>query len=131
MTTGRTIALTIRTFVSKVLALPFNMPSRFVIAFLPQCKRLLISWLQSPSSVILEPKKMKSADLSCFKYMRVPALTTGTSRTNWVMLGNVYCGTSHLWSYQPNTQVKLVKHKLRVVLETEPSGLGDSQVFLL
>ena len=85
------------------------------------------SWLQSPSSVILEPKKIKSADLSCFKYMRLPALTRGTSRTNWVIPGNVYCGTSHLWSYQPNP----VKHKLRVVLETEPSGPGDSQVFLL
>ena len=56
MTTGKTIALTIQTFVFKVTSLLFNMLSRFVIAFLPRSKRLLISWLQSPSAVILEPK---------------------------------------------------------------------------
>ena len=60
MTTGNTIALTIWTFVSKETSLLFNMLSRFVIAFLPRSKHLLISWLQSPSAVILEPKKMKS-----------------------------------------------------------------------
>ena len=58
-TTGKTIALTRRTFVSKVISLLFNMPSRLVIAFLPRSKCLLISWLQSPSAVILEPKKSK------------------------------------------------------------------------
>ena len=57
-TTGKTKALTRRTFVGKVIALFFNMLFRFVIAFLPRSKRLLISWLQSPSSVILEPKKI-------------------------------------------------------------------------
>ena len=56
MTTGKTIALTRRTFVSKVISLLFNMPSRFFIAFLPRSKCLLISWLQSPSAVILKPK---------------------------------------------------------------------------
>ena len=56
MTTGTTIALTIWTFVSKVMSLIFNMLSRFVIAFLPRSKGLLVSWLQSPSSVILESK---------------------------------------------------------------------------
>ena len=60
MTTGKTIALTGRTFVGKVISLLFNMLSRFVIAFLPRSKCLLISWLQSPSEVILEPKKIKS-----------------------------------------------------------------------
>ena len=55
VTTGKTIALTIQTFVGKVMSL-FNMLSRFVIAFLPRSKRLLISWLQSPSAVILEPR---------------------------------------------------------------------------
>ena len=60
MTTGKTIALTIPTFVSKVMSLLFNMLSRFVIAFLPRGKRLLISWLQLPSVVILKPKKIKS-----------------------------------------------------------------------
>ena len=57
MTTGKTIALTRRTFVGKVMSLFFNMLSRMVITFLPRSKRLLISWLQSPSAVILEPKK--------------------------------------------------------------------------
>ena len=60
VTTGKTIALTVRTFVSKVIYLFFNMLSRFVIAFLPRSKRLLISWLQSPSAVILETPKIKS-----------------------------------------------------------------------
>ena len=60
MTTGKTIALTRQTFVGKVMSLLFNMLSRLVIAFLPRSKRLLISWLQSPSAVILEPKKIKS-----------------------------------------------------------------------
>ena len=64
MTTGKTIALPIWTFVGKVTPLFFNMLSRFVIAFLPRSKRLLISWLQSPSAVILEPKKIKSVTLS-------------------------------------------------------------------
>ena len=60
MTTGKTIALTRRTFVGKVMALLLNMLSRLIITFLPRSKRLLISWLQSPSAVILEPKKRKS-----------------------------------------------------------------------
>ena len=60
MTTGKTIALTRWTFVDKLMSLLFNMLSRLVIAFLPRSKRLLISWLQSPSAVILEPKKIKS-----------------------------------------------------------------------
>ena len=59
MTTGKTVALTIWTFVGKVMSLLFNMLSRFVIAFLPRSKCLLISWLQSPSAVILEPQKDK------------------------------------------------------------------------
>ena len=60
MTTGKTIALTRQTFVGKVTSLLFNMLSRLVIAFLPRSKHLLISWLQSPSAVILKPKKIKS-----------------------------------------------------------------------
>ena len=63
-TTGKTIALTRRTFVDKVMSLLFNMLSRLVITFLPRSKRLLISWLQSPSAVILEPRKIKSATVS-------------------------------------------------------------------
>ena len=64
MTTGKTIALTRWTFVDKIMSLLFNMLSRLVIAFLPRSKRLLISWLQSASAVILEPQKIKLATVS-------------------------------------------------------------------
>ena len=64
MTTRKTVALTRRTFVGKVMSLLFNMLSQLVITFLPTSKRLLISWLQSPSAVILEPKKIKSDTVS-------------------------------------------------------------------
>ena len=69
MTTGKTIALTRQTFVGKVMSLLFNMLSRLVIAFLPRSKRLLISWLQSPSAVILEPQKIKSVTVSMFPHL--------------------------------------------------------------
>ena len=64
MTTGKTIVLTRQTFVYKVMSLLFNMLSRLVITFLPRSQHLLISWLQSPSAVILEPKKIKSDTVS-------------------------------------------------------------------
>ena len=64
MTTGKTIALTRWTFVGKIISLLFNMLSRLVISFLPRSKCLLISWLQSPSAVILEPQKIKSVTVS-------------------------------------------------------------------
>ena len=64
MTTGKTIALTRWTFIGKLMSVLFNMLSRLVITFLPRNKRLLISWLQSPSAVILEPPKIKSATVS-------------------------------------------------------------------
>ena len=64
MTTGKAIALTRWAFVGKVMSLLFNMLSRLAITFLPRSKRLLISWLQSPSAVILEPRKIKSATVS-------------------------------------------------------------------
>ena len=64
MTIGKTIALTRRTFADKVMSLLLNMLSRLVITFLSRSKRLLISWLQSPSAVILEPQKIKSATVS-------------------------------------------------------------------
>ena len=81
MTTGKTIAFTIWTFVGKVMSLLLNMLSRLVIAFLPRSKCLLISWLQSPSAVILEPKKKKSATVSiaslfiCHEVMGLDAMT--------------------------------------------------------
>ena len=65
MTTGKTIALTRQTFVNRVMFLLFNMLSRLIIAFLPRSKCLLISWLQSPSAVNLEPKKIKSHSFHC------------------------------------------------------------------
>ena len=80
MTTGKAIALTIWTFVGKVMSLLFSALSRFVIAFLPRSKHLLRSWLQSPSAVILEPKKIKSATVSivsppvCHEVMRPDAM---------------------------------------------------------
>src|SRR5574337_1369206 len=64
LTTGKTIALTSRTFVGKVTSLLWNMLSRLVITFLPRSKRLLISWLQPPSAVILEPRKIKADTVS-------------------------------------------------------------------
>ena len=72
MTTGKTIALTRRAFVSKVISLLFNLLSRLVIAILPRSKCLLISWLQSPSAVILEPKKRKSITVSIFSPVYLP-----------------------------------------------------------
>ena len=80
MTTGKTIALTICTFISKVMSLLFNMLSRFAIAFLPMSKCLFISWLQSPSTVILDPKKIKSVTVSdfppsiCYEVMGLDAM---------------------------------------------------------
>ena len=68
MTTRKTMALTIWTSVGKVMSLLLNMPFRFVIAFLPRSKCLLISWLQSPSTVILDLKKIKSASVSNFRH---------------------------------------------------------------
>ena len=81
VTTGKTITLTKRTFVDKVMSLLFNMLSRLVIIFLPSSKRLLISWLQSSSAVILEPIKIKSATVStvspsiCHEVMGLDAMT--------------------------------------------------------
>ena len=80
MTTGKTTALTRQTLVGKGMSLLFNMLSRLVIAFLPRSKRLLISWLQSPSAVILEPRKIKSATVStvspsiCHEVMELDAV---------------------------------------------------------
>ena len=77
MTTGKSIALTRQTFVDKVMSLLFNMLSRLVITFLPRSKRLLISWLQSLSAVILELRKIKSATVSpyiCHEVMGLDAM---------------------------------------------------------
>ena len=103
MTIGKAIALTRRTFVGKVMSLLFNMLSRLVIAYLPSCKRLLILWLQSPSAVVLEPKKIKSVIVSnvsppiCHEVM-------GISELKWTRMGEFnsndhciyYCGQESL-----------------------------------
>ena len=81
MTTGKTITLTRWTFVGKVISLLFNMLSRLVTAFHPRSKRLLISWMQSPSAVILEPNKRKSLTISivspfiCHELMGLDVIT--------------------------------------------------------
>ena len=86
VTTGKSIALTLQTFVSRVMSLLFNTLSRFVIAFLPRSKCLLISWLQSLSTVILEPKNRKSVTASTFHPLFVrqwhptPVLLPGESQ---------------------------------------------------
>ena len=83
MTTGKTIALTRRTFIGKVMSLLFNTLSRMVIAFLPRSKHLLISRLQSPSAVILEPPKIKSVTVStvsasiCYEVMGPDTMILG------------------------------------------------------
>ena len=69
MTTGKTIALTRQIFVGKIMFLLFSKLSRLVIAFLPRSKRLLISWPQSPSAVIFEPKKIKSVTVSTVSHL--------------------------------------------------------------
>ena len=87
MTIGKTTASTIRTFVGKVMSLLVNMLSRFVIAFLPKSKYLLISWLQSPSAVILEPKKIKST------WQPTPVFLPGESQGRGSLVG------CHLWGH--------------------------------
>ena len=77
MAAGKTMALTLQTFVDKVMSLLFNMLSRLVITFLPRSERLLISWLQSPSAVTLEPRKIESATVSpsvCYEVMGPDAM---------------------------------------------------------
>ena len=82
MTTGKTIAWTIRTFVGKVISLLFNMLSRFVIAVLPRSKCVLILWLQWPTALILEPPKIKSATVSTFS----PSICHEVMRLNTMIL---------------------------------------------
>ena len=82
MTTGKAIALTMQTFVGNVMSLLFNMLSRLVIAFLPRSKCLLISWLQSPFTVILEPKKIISITASTYS----PSICHDMIEVNVMML---------------------------------------------
>ena len=84
MTTGKTIALTRWTFVGKVMSLLFNMLSRLVITLRPRSKHLLISWLQSPSAVILEPKKIKSVTVSILGKATLYKITISPHPRFWV-----------------------------------------------
>ena len=89
VTTGKTIDLTIQTCVGRVMSLLFNTLSRFVIVFLPRSNCLLISWLQSPSAVILEPKKRKSVTTSTFSFSichEVMANITVALNTNYLVM---------------------------------------------
>ena len=81
MTTGKTIALTRRTFVGKVMSLLFNMLSRLGITFLPRSKSLLISWLQSPSAVTWELKKIKP--VQCFHFFSIIVTTMKGGKRKW------------------------------------------------
>ena len=96
MTTGKTIALTIQPFVSKVMSLSFNRLSRFVIAFLPRSKHLLISWQQSTSSVILEPKKIKCHCFQVFLFYFPRSDGTGCH-----VLGSFECWVSSRYFHFP------------------------------
>ena len=87
MTTGKTIALTRQTFVGKVMYLLLNMLSRLVITFLPRSKRLLISWLQSPSEVILEPPKLKPDTVSTVS----PSISHGVMGPCSVIFNPICC----------------------------------------
>ena len=133
----KTIALTIWTFVGKVMSLLFNTLSRFVMAFLPRSKHLLISWLQSPPSVILEPKKIKSVTVSIVSHLfamkpwdRMPwplffecqvlsqvfhSLLSSSSRGSLVPLCFLLLGWCHLniwryWYFSWQSWLQLVLH---------------------
>ena len=105
MTTGKTIALTRQTFVGKVMSLLFSMLSRLVISFLSERKRLLISWLQSPSAVILEPPKIKSVIVSISIHNNIWAILQMLEPpTRWEKVGcnqKVDDADSHLTHQQP------------------------------
>ena len=89
MTTGKTITLTRQTFVDKVMSLLFNMLSSLVITFLPRSKRLLISWLQSPSAVILEPQKIKSDPVSTVSLWISHEVLAPQQKRSEVVTGNI------------------------------------------
>ena len=115
MNTGKHIALTIQTFVDKVMSLLFNTLSRFVIGFLPRSKHLLISWLQSPSALILEPKKMKLVTVSM----------VFSSICHEVMGPNAMSSSLHLHIFR-NSRVSNV---MKIVMMTS-NGLSSLTAFL-
>ena len=120
MTTGKTIALTRRTFVGKVMSLLLNMLSRLVITFLPRSKRLLISWLQSPSAVILESNKIKSDTVS----------TVFPSITHEVMGPDAMIFVFWMLSFKPTFSLSSFTFSKRLVSSSSLSARVVSSVYL-
>ena len=132
MTTGKTIALTRWTFVYKIMSLIFNMLSRLVITFLPRTNRLLISWLQSPSAVILEPRKIQSATVVSIPkpvYTRGMWIVSAYSTTVWTKkiwvqkenyfyFNKIECS----WKILKRFSSKLFSFVLTLLPATQPQG---------
>ena len=137
MTTGKTIALTRWTFVGKVMSLLFNMLSRLVITFLPRSKHLLISWLQSPTAVILEPPKIKSDTVStvspsiCHEVMGPDAMILvfwmlSFKPTFWL---SSFTFIKRLFSSPSLSDIKVVSSAISEVIGISPSNLDFSLCF--
>ena len=121
MMTGKTIAFTRRTFVGKVMSLPLNMLSRLAITFLPRSKRLIISWLQLPSAVILEPRKIESTTVS----------TVSPSICHEVMGPDILILVFWMLSFKPNFHSPLSLSKGFLVLRVVSSAYLRLLIFLL
>ena len=128
MTTGKTIALTRWTFVGKVIALLFNTVSGFVIAFLPRSKHFSISWLQLPSSMILQPPKIKSVTVSIFFFF----CHLFGSKLGKEYVKAVYCHLAYL-TYMQSTSCRMpdsMMHKPELRLQGQISVTSDMQMTL-
>ena len=124
MTAGKNTALTIWTFVVKVMSLLFNMLSRFIIAFLSRSKCLLISWLQSPSTVILEPKKIKSVIFPLFPHLLAMKSWTGWHDLSFLVV-SFY---EHTWSLN---LVFPKKHRIHCCYYFNPSNTNSFAINIL
>ena len=137
MTTGKAIALTRQTFVGKVMSLLFNVLSKFVTAFLPRSKHLLISWLQSPSAVILEPRKINSAAVSsvspsiCHEVMGLDAMILVFCTLSSKPTYSLFSFTSSRSSLVPLHLLSLDWYHLHVeVFDISPGSLDSSLWFI-
>ena len=126
MTTGRTIALTIQTFVGTVMSLLLSTLSKFVIAFLPRSKRLLISWLQSPSAVILEPNKRNSVYFYLFPLY---LLWSNGALTQWTWVW-VNSG-SWWWTGRPGVLQSMGSQRVGHDWVTELNWMGPDAMILV
>ena len=135
MTTGKTIALTRRTFVGKVMSLLFNILSRLVVTFLPRSKRLLISWLQSPSTVILEPRKIKSATVPtvstsiCHEVMGLDAMILVFWMVSFKPTFLLYFIFKRLFSSSSLSAIRVVSFTYLKVIDIPPGNLDSSLCF--